>query len=100
METYFLPFWEISLSSRFIWGFSGSLAVEIMSVYNTWGNIPCRYKQISFWMLRLAVACIGGGLAHAYNIENNPLLAANIGASAPAIIHSLQGGIRHISDKL
>jgi hypothetical protein len=100
MEPYVMPIWGISLSSRFIWGFLGSLAVEIMSVYNTWDSIPCRYKQISFWMVRIAVACIGGGLAHAYNIENNLLLAANIGASAPAIINSLQGGIRQISDKL
>ena len=99
MELYVIPIWEISLSHRFIWGFVGSLAVEVMSVYNTWDSIPSRYRQVSFWMVRLVVACIGGGLAHAYNIENNPLLAANIGASAPAIIHSLQGGIRQISDK-
>ena len=90
MESYVIP----------LWGFFGSLAVEIISVYNTWDSIPCRYKQISFWMIRLVVACIGGGLAYAHNIENNFLLAANIGASAPAIIYSLQGGIRQISDKL
>lgn len=100
MEPFIIPITGISLTSRFIWGFLGSLAVEIMSVYNTWDRIPCRYKQISFWLVRLIVACIGGGLAHAYNIESNPLLAANIGASAPAIINSLQGGIRQISDKV
>jgi hypothetical protein len=35
-----------------------------------------------------------GGLAHAYGIKDNPLLAINIGASAPLILQALSKGVR------
>jgi hypothetical protein len=73
------------------------MAVEIMMMYESWDtvdDVPMKYKKIRFWVVRFLVACVGGGLAYAYGIEANPLLAANIGASAPAIIHSFKNDSR------
>jgi hypothetical protein len=101
MDYYLVPILGISLSSAFVWGFTGSIAVEIMAVYSTWDSsrgISKRYKNPSFWFVRALVACIGGGLADAYGIVSNHLLAANIGASAPAIIHSFEGGIQKFKE--
>ena len=96
-----IPMTGTMLSPGFVWGFSGSLAVEIMTAYTTWDSgrgLAKRYKKFSFWVVRFLVACVGGGLADAYEIVGNHLLAANIGASAPAIIHSLEGGIQKSSE--
>ena len=85
----------LGLPSQCWWGFAGSMAVEIMMMHESRsGDLPPKYKKIRFWVVRLLVACVGGGLAYAYGIEANPLLAANIGASAPAIIHSFKSDSR------
>jgi hypothetical protein len=101
MELYSIPILGTALPSRFIWGFAGSMAVEVMTAYSTWDTskgLSKKYKKFSFWIIRFLVACVGGGLADAYGIEDNHLLAANIGASAPAIVHSFEGGIRKPSE--
>lgn len=103
MDSYSLPIFGITLSSGFVWGFAGSMAVEIMTIYNAWDSnkgLPMRHKNFTFWIVRLLVACIGGGLADAYGIIGNHLLAANIGASAPAIIHSFERGLPRSSEQL
>lgn len=85
------------LPPQFLWGFAGSMAVEIIVLHESWDgadNVPAKYKKIQFWVVRFLVACVGGGLAYAYGIEANPLLAANIGASAPVIIHKFKNGER------
>lgn len=97
MDLYSIPILETTLSSSFFWGFAGSMGVEIMTAYSTWDSsrgLSERYKKFSFWVVRFLVACVGGGLADAYGIVGNHLLAANIGASAPAIVHSFEGGIQ------
>lgn len=81
----------------FFYGSSASLALEIIAIYNMYcsGNkiLPDRYRMISFWIVRTLVCVIAGGLAMAYKVDN-PLLAANIGASAPLILQALAQGIR------
>lgn len=100
MDLYIIPILGTALSPSFVWGFAGSMAVEIMAAYSTWDSsrgLSKKYKKFHFWVIRVLVACIGGGLADAYGIVDNHLLAANIGASAPAIVHSFEGGIQKSS---
>jgi hypothetical protein len=81
----------------FLWGFGGSLAVEVAAVNQLWQNdpagMPARYKNPWFWFCRLLLAVTGGGLTLAYGIKDNPVLAANIGASAPLILQTLARGV-------
>lgn len=82
----------MSLLEAFLWGFAGSVAVEIVNVYQVFQDekvaMPSRYKSIWFWIIRGILAVIGGGLTMAYNIDA-PILAINIGASAPLILQAL-----------
>lgn len=82
----------MTLTEIFIWGFGGSLAVEVVDFSKTYYaenySLPFRYRLWHFYVLRLILAAVGGGLAIAYKIEN-PILAANIGAATPLLIESL-----------
>ncbi len=75
----------------------GSLAVEIVNLYQLYQIepfiLPPRYRSGLFWLVRIVLSLIGGGLALAYKIDQ-PLLAANIGASAPLIVRAFTEGIR------
>jgi hypothetical protein len=77
----------------FWWGAGGSFAIEILSLYseiraaNATG-LPAYYKNPLFWFVRILVTAIAGGLAVAEE-ATKPLLAINIGASAPAILQLL-----------
>lgn len=87
----------LTFTETFAVGFLGSLAVEVVTVINVYQKepilFPGRYKKPFFWIARLLLAAIGGGLAVAYDI-NTPLLAANIGASAPLITNALSQGFQ------
>ena len=77
----------------FWWGAGGSLAIEILSLYNeiktaNASGLPAYYKNPLFWFVRVLVTGIAGGLAIAEEAAK-PLLAINIGASAPAILQLL-----------
>lgn len=92
-----MEFLVFGLPPQFLWGFAGSMAVEIIVLHESWDgsdHVPTKYKKLQFWFVRFLVACVGGGLAYAYGIEANPLLAANVGASAPVIIHKFKNGER------
>lgn len=86
----------LSPLARFLWGFGGSIAVEIVAAYQTFNQaapdekvaLPKRYFQIQYCLVRLLLAIVAGGLAVAYHIDN-PLVAANVGAATPLIIHAL-----------
>ena len=93
----------MNLLYSFLCGFAGSAAVEIIvlhQVYQTVGakkpTLPARYKTVGFWIMRILVAVIAGGLALAYRSVSpiSPLLAVNIGASAPSIILTLSQGYK------
>jgi len=80
----------------FLWGAGGSVAVEIVTLWGYYEqdkNIPARYRQIGFWIVRVLLAIMAGGLALAYDIQK-PLLAANIGAATPLIIRAFAEGLR------
>lgn len=79
----------------FCWGLGGSLAVEIAGFikvyYKPRFSLPYRYSLWHFYLLRIILAALGGGLAVAYGIDK-PLLAANIGAATPLLIEALAKG--------
>lgn len=67
--------------------------LEIISLYNEIKaeratGLPKYYRNPLFWTVRVMVTAIAGGLAIAES-ASNPLLAVNIGASAPAILQLL-----------
>jgi hypothetical protein len=76
--------------ATFLWGFAGSLAVEVVALngYADRSRLPKRYKTVSFWIARVLLAVVAGGLAVAYGIQT-PILAANVGISAPLIIGAI-----------
>lgn len=91
----------MNVTTTFLCGFAGSVAIEIAAlhqIYQDWtGNtnsLPARYKKVGFWVTRLGLALIAGGLAVAYEIDK-PILAVNIGASAPLILNALGQGFKN-----
>ena len=82
-------------TEQFIWGFCGSVAVEIVTLYNVYNKhriaFPERYRRKGFWVVRIFLSAIAGGLAVAYEIDK-PILALNIGAATPLIIQALAQG--------
>jgi hypothetical protein len=87
----------MTAQQRFIWGFCGSVAVEIITLYQVYHTkdmaMPERYKRKGFWIVRAFLSVIAGGLAVAYDIDK-PILALNIGASAPLIFLALAQGYK------
>lgn len=75
----------------FAWGMGGCLAVDVVTASQYFhtidGAFPRRYHRPMFYVVRILLAIIGGGLAIAYGIDK-PLLAANIGAATPLIIQA------------
>lgn len=80
----------------FCWGLGGSLSVELLELskcyYQKRFKLPFRYELWHFYVMRLLLSAVGGGLAVAYSI-NQPLLAANIGAATPLLIDALSKGL-------
>ena len=68
-------------------GVIGSVAVEIVAVliHHEAGGLPEKYRKLSFYIARGALALVGGFLVVAYTIEH-PVAALQIGASASAIL--------------
>ena len=81
----------------FLCGFGGSIAVEVVMLNQFLqadnGTLPERYSRPIFWIVRILLAVVGGGLSLAYEIDK-PLLAANIGAATPLIIKAFSEGIK------
>jgi len=87
VETLQLP----SIFQQFLWGFLGSLAVEIVQIHcllDTSRRLPLRYTRPIYWLARLLLALTAGGLAVAYDIET-PVLALHVGAATPLIVQAL-----------
>ncbi len=85
----------------FLLGAAGSVAIEIATlneIYQSWTpettGLPVRYKKVGFWVTRILLAASAGGLALLYEIDK-PVLAVNIGASAPLILRALGQGFKN-----
>ena len=81
----------MTILQQFLWGFVGSLAVEIVKIHFVLGasrRVPLRYTNPVYWIARLLLALTAGGLAVAYGIET-PVLALHVGAATPLIVQAL-----------
>jgi hypothetical protein len=80
----------------FLWGFGGSCAIEIYTLYQAYNSesaLPQRYKRFGFWVVRFFLAIVAGGLVIAHDVKDKPLLALNIGISAPLLLQALARGV-------
>jgi hypothetical protein len=81
----------------FLCGVGGSLIVELATAYQHYEReaeeLPARYNKRGFWLVRALMAVAAGWLVILYEVDK-PLLAANIGASAPLLIQMLAKGYR------
>ena len=86
----------MTATTIFLWGAAGSVAVDVLAALRIYEStsikFPERYSHVLYYICRLILAGIGGGLAVAYDIDK-AILAINIGASAPLILTSLSQGI-------
>jgi hypothetical protein len=87
----------MSTTAIFFWAAAGSIAVDVVTALRIYDgdkiDFPARYQHVFYYICRLVLAGIGGGLAVAYDITT-PILAINIGASAPLILTSLSQGLQ------
>lgn len=81
----------MTVLQQFLWGFVGSLSVEIVRIHFLLGTsrrLPLRYTKPAFWIARLFLTLTAGGLAVAYDIKT-PVLALHVGAATPLIVQAL-----------
>ncbi len=76
-----------------VWGFAGGCAAELLQWFRIrkelHRGIPDWAKSWSYWAVTIAMVGMGALLVFMYGIESNPVLAFNVGASAPLILKSL-----------
>jgi hypothetical protein len=78
----------------FLCGLGGGVVPELVGLYKDreQPQLPVKFKSWVWWLGALAMIAAGGGLAVLYAASDNqlsPLLAVNVGASAPLILASL-----------
>jgi hypothetical protein len=82
--------------ASFFWGFAGSVAVEIGTFYQAYMTepirLPERYKRPDFWIVRLFLAVVAGGIAMAEGV-NTEISAITVGAAAPLVLEKLAKGL-------
>jgi hypothetical protein len=92
----------MSFLETFLWGFAGSVAVEVVTLLGYYYmrplKLPERYSRPGFWVTRLFLACLAGGIAVGYEIDKK-ILAFNIGAATPLIVTSLARGFRPVPNE-
>ena len=87
----------MELQTTILCGIGGGIAVEALKWFRIreqlHNNLPQYAKKWPYWMVTVVMIGIGGLLAFAYqhssDVELNPILAVNIGASAPLIVSAL-----------
>lgn len=80
----------------FILGTLGGVLAEVLKWFHLREsqNWPEYAKRRAYWIITALMAIAGGVLAWAYGIDaTRPLLAINIGISAPLIIKGLAGAV-------
>lgn len=88
------------LSSTFLWAVCGGLAAEALRWWRLLQNqrsgvtlnLPAYARSPFYWALTVLIVLAGGMLAVAYAASGEPLgpiLAVNVGASAPLVIQGL-----------
>jgi hypothetical protein len=83
----------LSAFHAFLLGLGGGLIPEIVALYRMreQPQLPQWFKSWIYWIPTVAMIAAGGGLAAAYtsSARLGPILAINIGASAPLILGTL-----------
>ncbi len=83
----------------FVCGAGGSIFVGVLTLYYELQEnsyiLPQRYKRPWYYVMRLFMAGLSGGLAMAFQ-ATTPLGAVHIGIAAPLIVETLQRTIPHI----
>lgn len=79
-----------------LWGFLGGVAAEALQWFHLrkelHSGVPRWAKSWGYWIVTSVMAAIGALLVALYQASGNelsPILAFNIGASAPLILESL-----------
>ena len=71
---------------QFFWGFFGSIAVEIVPLcFLEAHKLRTVLRQKEYWLVRLVLGVIAGGVVVAYAIQE-PSLAIFVGAATPLIL--------------
>ena len=80
-------------------GFAGGAAAELVQWFSLrftlHRGLPDWSKSWLYWLVTVLMALSGGGLVYLYSISGmtlNPVLALNIGASAPLLLGKLGEG--------
>jgi hypothetical protein len=76
----------------FLFGIIGGALAEVLKWWQLreTPNPPAYLKSVFYWVITAIMVLVGGVLAVAYNVEaSKPLLAINIGVSAPLILKGL-----------
>ena len=83
----------MDLLTIFFLGMMGSLLTEVATLsQNLGGGLPRRYRMVGFWIVRLVLALVAGGLTVALGVQK-PLVAVMIGAGTPLILQQLTRGV-------
>lgn len=86
----------MGLLEGFLYGLLGGALSELLGLFKlrhqAAESLPGFLKSAFYWTATVGMVCAGGGIVVVYfksGILLNPLLAVNLGASAPLIIGSL-----------
>ena len=79
----------------FGWGCMGSVGAEIILYVRAFDapTMPDRYRRVTFYVGRVALALLGGAVAVAYE-PHSALAALTVGAAAPSILKGLMRGVK------
>jgi hypothetical protein len=86
--------------TQFLWGVAGSLTAEIPCLdraSRSGRSLPKRFRQASYWLVRLLVAVVAGLLAVATSAPT-PLFAMSLGAATPLLLEQWQKRIPRSGD--
>ena len=89
----------MNVEAAVFFGLCGGLAAEVLKWFRIreelHRGIPDYAKKWPFWPATLSMIGIGGLLVYAHHasseVQLNPILAVNVGASAPLILSALVG---------
>lgn len=85
----------MEVGAAFLYGVAGGVAAEILGLFKLRREgAPQFVRSIFYWLITMAMIALGGGLASLYvqsGVELTPILAVNVGASAPLILGQLAG---------
>lgn len=77
----------VQIPVPFLYGILGSGGVEIVALaisFDAKEGLPPKYGKLLYWIVRVLVAVVAGGLVLAYGVTE-PIVCVHIGASAPVI---------------